>query len=221
MIKDGMPVKEYLITEDNFDEETEEVKIDENIFKLSDLNLLNEIETNNDNILLYELNEKIREYVKEIFKENGSFLIHQSKDENEIKIHILGQILKPKNFWSGHWHSTWNIKFESKSKSKSKSKSNEEFTFSINGKIELIVHYHEEGSVQLSSSKEITSKVNFKCKTIPESVDKIYWKIRDSENEVQLALNESYQQLADNIFKKLRRQLPVTRTKMDWMKFIK
>lgn len=163
---------------------------------------------NNDDELEKELKGKLENYVKELYPETGKFLLRKV-NENEWKIHILGQKLKPKAFWSGHWHSTWTIEFKDETK----------FCFSIKGNVELIVHYHEEGTVQLSCSKEIPSRVDFKTESFPQAADKIYWKIKDSEDSIQLSLNEAYQQLSENIFKKLRRQLPVTRTKMDWAKF--
>ena len=157
-----------------------------------------------------ELKEKLDNYVKELFPGTGAFSINKIA-ENEWKVHILGERLKPKAFWSGHWHSTWSIEFLNDSST--------DLEFKIDGKIDLTVHYHEEGSVQLSANKEIPSRVPFKAESLSKAIEKIYFKIKDSEDAVQLALNEAYQQLAENMFKKLRRQLPVTRTKMDWGKF--
>lgn len=153
-----------------------------------------------------ELRAKMDNYIKELFPETGKHLINQvEKDSWEIQ--IIGHRTKPKAFWSGHWHSTWSINFVNDGE------------FSINGNVQITVHYHEEGTVQLSAQKEIKSRVNMKFESESQAADKIYWKIKDSEDTIQVALNESYQQLGDNIFKKLRRQLPVTRTKMDWAKF--
>lgn len=82
----------------------------------------------------------------------------------------------------------------------------------ITGKIQVDVHYYEDGNVAMNATKPVHISVD------SLSAEKIMAEIAIREREYQESLNRSFVNMADGAFKNLRRQLPVTRQKMDWEK---
>jgi len=82
---------------------------------------------------------------------------------------------------------------------------------SLSGKIAVDVHYYEDGNVRLLTNKDVNSSTS-------ASVAEVVKAIAAAERKYQEELNRGFTSLSEGAFKGLRRQLPVTRQKMEWEK---
>lgn len=73
------------------------------------------------------------------------------------------------------------------------------------------MHYYEDGNVRMSTSKTVES-------SNVSGADAVVREIAKAENKFQEELNRAFVQLAEGSFKGLRRQLPVTRQRVEWEK---
>jgi len=157
--------------------------------------------------LVQLLQSKLNSYCQELFLENSTKATISLHDSN-LHVRIIGRKFNEKNYLNVLWKSQWNANLQ-------------EMVVEFEGKANVHVHSYEEGNIQLQANRQFPKvKLHGSHHSEAEKMaDKIYWKIRDSEDALQVALNESYARLTDQALKRLRRQLPVTRTKMDWNKF--
>ncbi|CDW52224.1 F actin capping protein subunit alpha [Trichuris trichiura] len=147
-------------------------------------------------------------YIEAHFKQGSAnvYGLRSTDGKEEFVVCIVNNRYQPKNFWNGHWKSRWTVRIESSHQAK------------IVGKIKVIVHYFEDGNVQLVNSKPIERSLSFTNDVnLWQTVVKI---IGEEESNCQKAIGDSCHRLGDSIFRGLRRQLPVTRSKIDWPKLI-
>ena len=76
------------------------------------------------------------------------------------------------------------------------------------------MHYYEDGNVRLTTSKSVVSASIPGSATGPE----VMKEIAQIEKKYQEELNRGFTALSEGTFKGLRRQLPVTRQKVEWEK---
>jgi hypothetical protein len=117
--------------------------------------------------------------------------------ENKIAIVLVANKYSPSNFWNGRWRSTYLY-----------DPSNSE----LSGTIHVNVHYYEDGNVALTTSKPVSMP------SAGSSASEIIRKIAAAEKAYQEELNKAFVAMNEQSFKALRRQLPVTRQKVEWEK---
>jgi capping protein alpha len=133
-------------------------------------------------------------YVDEHFPSEAAFGVFPQEDET-VAIVIVDSKYSPGNFWNGRWKSVYILDPSSNT---------------VKGTIDVDVHYFEDGNVRLKMSKELDIKVT----------NDIVKPIGLAETMYQQEVNKTFVGLNEGSFKALRRQLPVTRSKMTWGKAI-
>jgi hypothetical protein len=74
------------------------------------------------------------------------------------------------------------------------------------------VHYYEDGNVRLLTTKPVSASVS------SASASTIIREITVAEKKYQEEVNKGFSNLSEGAFKGLRRQLPITRQKIEWDK---
>ncbi|KAG8423746.1 F-actin-capping protein subunit alpha [Metarhizium acridum] len=135
-------------------------------------------------------------YVKEHFP-NASYGTYPIETDSKVAIIIVANKYSPNNFWNGRWRSLYVF---------------DPASGSLEGSIKVDVHYYEDGNVRLLTNKPVTA-------SIPSGTGAgIAKEISATEKKYQEELNKSFVSLSEGAFKGLRRQLPVTRQKIEWDK---
>ncbi|MCJ1420864.1 F-actin-capping protein subunit alpha [Xylographa parallela] len=83
---------------------------------------------------------------------------------------------------------------------------------SLSGTLQVDVHYYEDGNVRLTSTKPLTLTL------ASASATEVVRQMALAERRYQEELNRGFAALSEGAFKGLRRQLPVTRQKVEWEK---
>lgn len=135
-------------------------------------------------------------YVTEHFP-NAAYGAYPIEGDSKIAVLIVANKYSPNNFWNGRWRSVYTF---------------DPSSGSLEGEVKVDVHYYEDGNVRLLTNKAVSA-------SIPSgSGAGIAKEISATEKKYQEELNKGFVGLSEGAFKGLRRQLPVTRQKIEWDK---
>lgn len=123
--------------------------------------------------------------------------IYPIESDSAVAILLVANKYSPQNFWNGRWRSTYILDLSSNS---------------VNGTIKVDVHYYEDGNVRMNTSKKV------ELSSGSGNAEALVREIAKAENKYQEELNRAFTALAEGSFKGLRRQLPVTRQRVEWDK---
>jgi len=151
------------------------------------------------------LSQKVETYVAEHF-DLGSFEVFSTNNGGSftLTLAISSAYFNPTSFYNGRWRSVWTIEVQPGK------------TANLTGSIRVNVHYYEDGNVQLNTN-------TIKKKTIPATNAQRFAEegikaVKELEQDFQQQLEISYDAMNETTFKALRRQLPMTRQKVQWAK---
>jgi len=150
--------------------------------------------------------DEAAKYVAEHYPAGTSTVYGKQEDgKHKVVVCISSSKFNPSNYWNGRWRSTWTAVYSPGGGQ-----------VSLHGKIQVNVHYYEDGNVQLNTSteKHITAAGGDATTTASNAIKAII----KAEQAFHGSLDSSYNTMGDTTFKALRRALPITRNKIDWNK---
>ncbi|EKD15268.1 F-actin-capping protein subunit alpha [Drepanopeziza brunnea f. sp. 'multigermtubi' MB_m1] len=146
--------------------------------------------------LVKSLSKALGSHVNEHYP-NASYGVYPIESDSKIAILVVANKYSPNNFWNGRWRSLYIFDPSSSS---------------LSGTIKIDVHYYEDGNVRLLTTKPVSA-------SIPSaSAAAIVREITVAEKKYQEEVNKGFNNLSEGAFKGLRRQLPITRQKIEWDK---
>lgn len=139
----------------------------------------------------------LKTYTKDYYGNNAGYNVTAkgTHDNFTISLAVTGKNLNFDNFYGGEWLSEWTLT-----------------NSSLEGSVRINAHYFEDGNVQMKINKPFKKDISVEKDGAKAVVDFI----TKTEDDVLKGIDTLYEGLLTDVFKTMRRELPVTKTKMDW-----
>lgn len=159
------------------------------------------------------LDVELSTYVAEHYKHGASLVVGRALEGGAVALVacIEDHQFQPKNYWNGRWRSVWSLTVGGAGSGAA---------VELRGMLRVQVHYYEDGNVQLVSSKEVRAALPQGSGGEAASAREAVRLVCEAEDAYQTAISDNYKTMSDTTFKALRRQLPVTRSKIDWARLV-
>ena len=140
--------------------------------------------------------ELVEKYIEKNYKKESSRVSLCFNQAGHLQIDISCINLRLKEFWTGEWQSKWSIDITNQK---------------LYGMIKINNHYWEQGNIQFHLAKkyEDIALTSADAPVIIDTIDKL-------ETEYQTVVEETLEFSKEDIFKKMRRVLPISGQKFDW-----
>jgi capping protein alpha len=139
------------------------------------------------------------EYISDLYKANKATLAVYGADNGTLTVCLSAKNVNLSNFWTGSWRSVYTVSASG----------------DVKGTVKCVVHYFEDGNVQLHTNVEHAGKVNVGGS--PDATAQELRKLVEGfETGFQNHLEEMYVNMHRNTFKQMRRFLPVNKVKFTW-----
>uniref|UniRef100_A0ABM5GKJ6 F-actin-capping protein subunit alpha n=1 Tax=Pogona vitticeps TaxID=103695 RepID=A0ABM5GKJ6_9SAUR len=150
------------------------------------------------------LNVTLENYVKKHFS-SGNCRVYWKTLKSSPFFVVCIESHQYKHFWNALWKSEWTLAITPP-------------VTQVTGSITLQIHYFRKANLHWTASHNIEESIYLINRTqFALDFEKL---IESEDNKFQIGLVESLQVLSDEIWKMLRRRLPVTRTEIRWKKLL-
>ncbi len=154
------------------------------------------IDTKQTSLYSSSLSKALSTHAQEHYPASTTAIIPTDTD-TRLAILLVANKYSPSNFWNGRLRTIYTY---------------DPSTSTLRGTLKCDVHYYEDGNVRLTTSKTVPDT------NVSGSAADIMRTIARVEKAYQEELNRGFGRLSEGEFKSLRRQLPVTRQKVEWEK---